>query len=606
MELVVVAQSVLRRWWLVVGLALAGLAIAVLWSSGTQRRYESTVTLQLNPSARSALLPYGTESGGSSAASSLAASYAEVLRSRAFGEIVVRELGLSIPPEAVSGAISAKLTPNTNIFRLSVLWDNPSDAQQLAQAIAEIFVTENLRRQQTDPNGQQRLVDMEETARRYQARIDVLRRQRDDADQAVTRGNVSRLGDLDSLDTRLTSLESSYGNLLVEISRLRSGFDTASILDNATPPAPVGGASRSQTLLFGLLLGAAAGIGLAVFLQSLDDTLRMPEDVVARVGRAPLAVIGRIRTKRWDAFLRSSCLVTVVEPRSAPAEAFRTLRANLRFAATEAPFRTLAITSPSAHEGKTLIASNLAIAYAQAGDRVLLVDADLRRPGLHAIFGAERAPGLVDLLLDVAQQREPRATRSHEIDAPAEETPRGASAVAVEERSGLDGIVETAVENLWLLPSGTTLADPSWVFGTRAVEILGERLVREWDLVIFDTAPIGPIADTLLLARQTDATILVARAGSTRPGQLEAAIQALRQAGSSVLGVVLNDLRPSPLDRYSSQTYRYYYGYGDRSSTAGEPLASASSYPSARARGRVPPNAPSARSNGHQSEPPEP
>jgi non-specific protein-tyrosine kinase len=605
MELILVAQSVLRRWWLVVGLALAGLVVAVLWSSGTQRRYESTVTLQLNPSARSALLPYGTESGGSSAASSLAASYAEVLRSRAFGEIVVRELGLSIPPEAVSGAISAKLTPNTNIFRLSVLWDNPTDAQQLAQAIAEIFVTENLRRQQTDPNGQQRLADMEETARRYQVRIDALRRQRDDADQAVTRGNVSRLGDLDSLDTRLTSLESSYGNLLVEISRLRSGFDTASILDNATPAAPVGGSSRSQMLLFGLLLGAAAGVGLAVFLQSLDDTLRMPEDVVARAGSAPLAVIGRIRTRRWDEFLRRSLLVTVAEPRSAPAEAFRTLRANLRFAATEAPFRTLAITSPSAHEGKTLIASNLAIAYAQAGDRVLLVDADLRRPGLHAIFGAERAPGLVDLLLDAAQQQDPRPSQIQEAGAPAQQGLRGTSALAVEERRGLDAIVETAIENLWLLPSGRTLADPSWVFGTRAVEALGERLVREWDLVIFDTAPIGPIADTLLLARQTDATILVARAGSTRPGQLEAAIQALRQAGSTILGIVLNDLRPGPLDRYSSQTYRYYYGYGERSYTSSESLSTGSLHAAAQTNGRALPNTPTAGTNGHVPEPPE-
>jgi non-specific protein-tyrosine kinase len=604
MEIIALAQALLRRWWLLAICAAIGLVAAFIWSSATPRRYESTVTLQLNPSARSALLPYTAEGSGPNAVAGLAASYSEVLRSRTFGEIVVRELGLPVAPEAISGAISSRLTTGTNIFRLSFNWDRAEETQQLAQAVAEIFITENLRRQSA-PGGSQRLSEMEDTARRYQSRLDVMRRQRDEADQAISRGNVSRLSELESLDTRLTALETSYTSLLVEISRLRSGVDTASILDNAGAARAVGATSRPQALLFGLLGGLAVAVALAVFLNSLDDTLRTPQDVITHLGSAPLAVIGRIRTDKWDELLRGSRLVTLVAPRSGPAEAFRTLRANLRFAATEQPFRTLVVTSPSAHEGKTLVACNLAIAYAQAGERVLLIDADLRRPGVHNIFGIARQPGLVDALLDgtglhkTAPGGEPALAVASGSSAP------GASAVAQPSAAAIAGITRSSVDNLYILPAGAGLGDPSWLFGSHAVGHLIERLGSDWDLIVFDTAPVGPVADSLLLAAQVDATILVARAGETRPGALNAALESLRPAGRPVLGVVLNDLRPNLLDRYGSYGYhRYYYGYGQHAYGESDGKGNTNSNGRTHAGSPAVAAAPSPTSNGHAAERP--
>lgn len=176
MEALALAQVFVRRWRLLVLLSAIGVGIALTWSAATPRWYESVVTLQLNPAARSVLLPYSAGALARLAASydeamrrwslasglpvapqavaaaittrqmtSLAASYGEVLRSRSFGEVVVRELSLPVAPEAVAAAITTRLIPHTNILRLTVTWDRADGAQQLAQAIAEIFVTENLR-----------------------------------------------------------------------------------------------------------------------------------------------------------------------------------------------------------------------------------------------------------------------------------------------------------------------------------------------------------------------------------------------------------------------------------------------------------------------------
>ena len=132
-----------------------------------------------------------------------------------------------------------QLVPNTNILKLSVTWDNPSDAQQLAQRISEIFIAENQRRQQSQPGTQAQLAQMQQSAADIQSRIGPLQDQRDRLDDAVARGDLSRLSELGGIDSRLSGLESSHTNLLLEISRLQSSFETAVILDNASPSRPL-------------------------------------------------------------------------------------------------------------------------------------------------------------------------------------------------------------------------------------------------------------------------------------------------------------------------------------------------------------------------------
>lgn len=549
MDLISFAQMLARRWWAVVLLGIAGTVLGGVISYTQPPRYQSTVTLQLNPSAQSAFLPY---TGEASPVTNLAASYREVLRSRAFGEVVVERLNLPVSPEAVASAIRADLVPNTNILRLTVQWGHPDDAQQLAQSIAEIFITENLRQQQAQPGAQSRLAEMEESARQMQGRIEALRRQRDRQDQAVARGDLTRLSELSELDSRLSSLESSYASLLVEINRARSSLNTAAILDNATPGQPAAPLPMSRALPLGLLVGLAAAVGLAYLLESLDDCIRGPDEVVAIDGRAPLAVIGHLEAARGQRASKTPRLVVLEEPRSAVAEAFRVLRTNLRFTSLDRPPGILVVTSADAREGKTLVAANLALAMAQAGARVLLVDADLRHPSVPRLFGLPGEPGLVDAVAERVQARTAVLAGTAEgSSAPGEPEPDGRAPAPVLQMSGVPG--------LSVLPAGPTPPDPGELLGSSVAGQLLDDLRRQWDVVVVDTAPLMPVADTLPVAARADAAVVVARSGQTRRSALQQALEALQQTGAPVAGLVLNDFRPGPLGRYGPYGYYYYY-----------------------------------------------
>jgi polysaccharide biosynthesis transport protein len=533
MDPITFAQLLLRRWWLFVLFGVAGLGISYYIATSTPPRYISSVSLQLNASGKSPFLPYASQgiSTDTSPVVALAASYREVLRSRAFGEVVVQQLQLSIPPDAVGGAVNTFLVPNTNILRMNVVWDNPSDAQQLAQRIAEIFIVENQRRQQSQPVTQAQLANMEQSASDLQDRLIPLQQQEQQLTQTISRGDLSHIAELTPLEERLASLQSSHANLLVEISRIRSSFDTAVIVDNATPASPVDSTPILQALVFGLLGGLGAALGLALVLEYLADAVRTRQDIVEVAGVPPLARVRHTSTKPWRRARASNSALVMLNPaRSPAAEAFRSLRASLRLATPSRPIGSLVITSAGAREGKTFVACNLAIALAQSGRRVLLADADLRRPMVHAWFGLPNERGFADALREIGESRD------------------------------VPGVIATGLDNLWVLPAGGSPPSPAELLGTDALPHLIEHLSQRWDTVVFDSAPVGPVADTLLLASQASGSVLVARCGRTRRTALQGALAALAATGRPVLGVVLNDERPDPLSRFSRFDY-YHHGY---------------------------------------------
>ncbi|MDQ6670035.1 MAG: polysaccharide biosynthesis tyrosine autokinase [Chloroflexota bacterium] len=533
MDPITFAQILLRRWWLLALFTVAGLGVAYNLATRTPPQYVSTMSLQLNPSGRSPFLPYASPdstSVGVSPVTGVAASYREVLRSRAFGELVVQQLQLPIPPEAIGYAISTQLVPNTNILKLNVVWNNPSDAQQLAKAIAEIFIVENQRRQQTMPGTQAQLANLEQSASDIQDRIGPLQQQQQRLNDAIARGDLSRLTELTGVEDRLGALQTSHANLLVEISRIRSSFDTAVILDGPTGAAPVDTTPLTQALVFGLAGGLGLAIALTLLLEYLADAVRTRRDVVQMVGAPPLARVGHFRRPPWRRSPRHRGLVMLDKAPSSAAEAVRSLRASLRLATQARPLNSLVITSAGPREGKTFVASNLAIALAQSGRRVLLVDADLRRPVLHTWFGVSNQCGLADVLAQPGESAE------------------------------VAGIIPSGLDNLWLLPAGNVARNPGELLSSDALPRLMERLGRAWDTVVFDSAPVGPLADTLLLSYHASGSILVARCGRTRRSALQGALAALSATARPVLGVVLNDERHGPLARFSRFDY-YHHGY---------------------------------------------
>lgn len=219
-------------------------------------------------------------------------------------------------------------------------------------------------------------------------------------------------------------------------------------------------------------------------------------------------------------------LVSATDGRSSGAEAYRTLRTNLLFSAAVSALRRVVITSPGPAEGKSTTAANLAIAFAQQGHRVLLIDCDLRRARVHRLFDASQSPGLTNVLV---------------------------SGVAPSE-----AIRPTKVDGLMILPSGALPPNPAELLGSAAMKALLDRLSESYDLLILDTPPLLAASDAAIVSRMVDGALLVVRAGTTERSAVQTSVQQLATVGARVLGTVLND-PDAEVPKYSR--YYNYYNY---------------------------------------------
>ncbi len=204
-------------------------------------------------------------------------------------------------------------------------------------------------------------------------------------------------------------------------------------------------------------------------------------------------------------------LVTLTDPRSPVSEAYRRLRTNLEFASLTGKIETLVVTSPGPDEGKSTTLANLAVVTAQAGKRVILVDADLRRPAQHLIFGVSNEQGLTNLMIDPALVQAPP-------------------------------LVATGVEGLWLLLSGPLPPNPAELLASPQMERIIEALKERADLVLFDAPPVIAVTDAAILAAKTDGVLLVLRAGKTKREHATRARELLEQVKARIIGSALTNV----------------------------------------------------------------
>jgi tyrosine-protein kinase Etk/Wzc len=291
-----------------------------------------------------------------------------------------------------------------------------------------------------------------------------------------------------------------------------------------------------SNLTFGFVLGLALAFGVGLGIEYLDTTIHSPRNLERR-GYSVLASIPRLLTTGGRRTLfgpgrvagAHPHLISLAEPESSGAEAFRVLRTSLQFAGLDKPLRTIVVTSPGPSEGKSTVAINLATVLAQAGHRTLLVDADLRHPTLHRVFRHQRKPGFTDMIL------------------------LGSSST--------DAVFPTEIDKLFCLPSGQIPPSPADVLNSAATRELLQRLSQDFEYVIIDTPPVLMAADTAIIAARADTTLLVIRAGQTTTEGVEYAGQALAQSGASVSGFVVNCV--TRVGRYG-RDYYYHYGYSHR------------------------------------------
>jgi non-specific protein-tyrosine kinase len=209
---------------------------------------------------------------------------------------------------------------------------------------------------------------------------------------------------------------------------------------------------------------------------------------------------------------KQSLLVTLSEPRSPISEAYRTLRTNLDFASLDQACKTLVVTSAGVGEGKSTTLANLAVVSAQAGRTVILVDADLRRPTLHQIFGLDNEAGLTSVMMDESALASPP-------------------------------LQKTQVEGLSVLTSGPLPPNPADLMGSRRMEDVIVALAGQADQVFFDTPPVVAVTDAAVLATKVDGVLLVVRAGKTRREYARTAVQRLEQINARLVGTVLTDVQ---------------------------------------------------------------
>jgi capsular exopolysaccharide synthesis family protein len=296
------------------------------------------------------------------------------------------------------------------------------------------------------------------------------------------------------------------------------------LLQQALIPGAPSSPNVLLNICLGALVGLVAGVGLAVLREALDTRIRNERDVEA-ISDAP--IIGGIA---FDSSTSQNPLVVKDDPRSPRSESFRTLRTNLQFLNVGDAESSFVISSSIPGEGKSTSAANLAIAIALAGKKVVIVDADLRKPKLAEYLGLEGGAGLTDVLVGRAQPS--------------------------------DVIQRWGDTNLYVLPAGKVPPNPSELLGSAAMVSLIRGLEKSFDTVLFDAPPLLPVTDAAILAKNTSGVLLMVASGRAHKAQVRGSVTALQNVGARVAGIVMTMMPTRGPDSYGYGRYGYGYGYG--------------------------------------------
>jgi capsular exopolysaccharide synthesis family protein len=369
-----------------------------------------------------------------------------------------------------------------------------------------------------------------------------------EAQIATLRKGSERFPTLAADEARLLAAERTltkiYDDLQAQyqLARISEAVDVAVVrpIDSASLPfAPVS-PNRRQDAMLAAALGLLLGVAVAVGLDRMDDSVRSPDDIAEQLN---LPVLGMIPAIKVDADGRTAPsvtmerLVTHANPRSPVAEAYRSLRTNLAFARAREEVKTLVLTSPGPADGKSTTVANLAITFAQQGQRTLLVDADLRRAVLDKTFSVPRSPGLTEVIVGEAQL-------STAVNA-------------------------TAVPNLFVLGSGHFPPNPSELLGSAAMRNVLREAKEQFEVILFDSPPLLAVTDAAVLATMVDGTVLVVRMGATARGAVRRALGQLQAVHGRVLGSVMNDVDLRKSSYYGGYGYAYYAYYGSEANGNG-------------------------------------
>ncbi|MTI88664.1 MAG: polysaccharide biosynthesis tyrosine autokinase [Balneolaceae bacterium] len=369
------------------------------------------------------------------------------------------------------------------------------------------------------------------------------------------------------LNERVSSLNARFDNLpkdIIQLSRLKrdvkineelfllvsnqyaemslwekTQFGLGRPLDFAVVPKQPVKPQKRLWVLIGFLIGGVLGVGFIFIKESLDDTIKSSEALkefhVPFLGNVPdFELIGDLDPKEKQMVnnkLVSNQLLTFLDHISPISEAYRRLRINIIYANPDKNYKVLMVTSSTKGEGKSTIAANLGVTFAEAGKKALIIDLDLRRPTMHKIFGENKEPGLVELLF---------------------------------QKAGFDeAIKSTIAPNVDLITVGQKTPEPASVLDSKRLKDSIDHLKDHYDHIILDTAPYGIISDSASLLRLIDGMVLVTRFNTTTKRELDFTIDGLKHLNAEIVGTVLNAFDPKKSTDYYTNYYYYKRAYSE-------------------------------------------
>lgn len=485
------AGVVVRRKWIVVAATLITTVIAVVLSALQTPIYSTDAEVLIQPRGQDGLFQDQIVNLNDRAIE----TEIQVIEGQAVRARVQQDLELTRVPDEVS----ASSVGATDVISVRVRDANASNAAVLATGYAQAYI--DVRREQS-------VAELLAASTEVQMAIDDLQTQID----ALPPGDPQRT----SLAAQLANFQTTLDQLRVDAA-LRTGgasvIKQAEVPDSPVEPTPL------RTAVLAFIVGLLIGLGAAFLIDYLDDKIRNADDIESLTQRPILAEVPVDPPT-------DHLPLAISDPSHVSVESYRGLRTNVQFLALDRKLDVIQVTSSLPGEGKTTTATNLAVVLARAGQRVALVDADLRRPRVHEVFGVPASPGLTDILLG--------------------SSPRD-SANVVTIGDGFQIDVYTA---------GIVPSNPSEMLSGKRMRHAMTRMGEFYDVVVVDSAPILPVSDSVALAGSVDGVVVVVQAGRVTTGNLEATFERLDQVSAPVIGVVLNQAKGSRSEAYA------YGGYG--------------------------------------------
>lgn len=500
-----------RKWTVVlVIVVVVGAALGV--SFAQTARYTSTARVLVDP---------GPGEGSDFPIDSVdPLTETEVISSDPVAALVRDDLGIDTPIPELLAELEVLHVPETLVIQVGYTSPDPERARAVAQSFAENYI--EYRRAQALENlsaAQQAVEDrIEDATTQLNQLTDDVRAARRAGDETLLQTLESSrsvlLSRLGFLQERLNDLEPSDSIQLI-------GGD---VIQAAETPSRPSSPNYLRNAALAAFLGLTLGIAMALLRERLDDRFRGRDDIEHSMGAPVLATVPKFT---GGARKGPSQLVTIAEPRGLASEFYRTVRTNLEFIASQRSLKSILVTSPSAAEGKTVTSANLGVAFAQAGFRVIVVSADLRRPTLEGIFGFQGSPGLASWLQNPTTDL-------------------------------WTYIKDPQIRNLRVLPSGPVPQRPAELLASPHLKVMIEALEANCDYLIFDSPPSLVVADASILASRLDAALLVIDADKTPRSAAIRAKEELERAGGVIVGSILNSFDPSASPYYRYEIPAYY------------------------------------------------